>query len=95
MGSHGHSHPAAPMAGPGVPILGQPFVLKGWFPTIQLVCNCGAHEPVLIVGGPGSAGHCPACKKAFVYQGLQMDPVTQQLQLNIGMGLLEEPGPKT
>ena len=82
----------APIAFPpaAIPIVGQPFTLKGWFPTVVIVCNCGeAHEPILLVGeGPQA---CPACKRTFV-----IAHVTHQhgQPPQIGIGIVQQNRPE-
>ena len=47
-----------------IPIVGQPFHLKGFFATVMLQCNCEAREPVMLIGtGPGS---CKSCGRTFL-----------------------------
>lgn len=64
-----------------VPIVGQPFTMKGFFITVQVVCNCPDKEPVLLVGS--GIGKCPACERMFQLQGVQPGP--KGLQFQIGM----------
>ena len=78
-GRNGH---ASPVPGQNIPIIGQPFTLKNFFITVQIVCNCPAKEPLLLVGG--GPAQCPACKQGFVFQGLGADPAGQ-LQFKIGL----------
>jgi hypothetical protein len=52
-----------------VPIIGQPFTIKSWFPTVLLVCNCGQHEPIMVPKGGG--GVCPSCQRIFSIQVIQ------------------------
>jgi hypothetical protein len=78
-------HPPQPLsfaAAPRVPIIGQPTV-KGFCLTLQLVCNCEAHEPLLLVGPIGVAAVCPACKRMHVLRGVAFDPVAGELQFSI------------
>lgn len=67
---------------PQVPIVGQPFTLKNYFVTVQIVCNCVGKEPVLLAAH--TPGQCPACHRVFQLQGLKPDP-TGQLQFVIGI----------
>lgn len=71
----------------GIPILGQPFVIKGWFPTVLLGCNCGAHEAVMVPRG--GASQCPACKRVF---SIQQMVITGQVQFGIGVAAPEDAG---
>jgi hypothetical protein len=63
---------------PQVAIIGQPFTIKGWFPTVLLVCNCGANEALMVPRGAGA--QCPACKRVFTIQAVQGN-----VQFGIGM----------
>lgn len=69
---NGHKSPLAFKAPAGVPIIGQPFTIKSWFPTVMLVCNCEGKEPVMIPRG--GAAPCPACKKLYSIQQVQFTP---------------------
>ena len=56
-----------------IPILGQPFTMKTFFVTVQIVCNCEAKEPVLLVAN--GVGTCPGCRRQYQLQqvkGLQL-----------------------
>lgn len=48
-----------------IPIVGQPYKLKGVMPQALLQCSCDAKEPVLLIG-MGAQGQCPSCRRAFV-----------------------------
>lgn len=49
-----------------VPIVGQSFVLEGWFLQLLITCRCEHPKPVLIVGQPGTAaGQCSSCKTIY------------------------------
>lgn len=65
-----------------VPIVGQPFTLKNFFVTVQIVCNCAGKEPILLVGP--AIGTCPACRRQFQFQGLR----TEQGQLQFMIALV-------
>lgn len=55
--------------GQHVPIIGQPFDIKGFQVTVALVCKCdGAHTILVTSSG---LSQCPACKKAYSVAGLQ------------------------
>jgi hypothetical protein len=70
--------------GPNVPIVGQPFAIRGWFPTVLLQCNCSAaHEAIMIPRG--AAGQCPACKKVYAIQQVVMTP---DGQITFGIGIM-------
>jgi hypothetical protein len=68
--SNGNGHPPAlafaPKPSDSIPIVGQPFTIKGWFPTVLLVCNCDAKEALMIPRGGGA--QCPGCKRIFSIQ---------------------------
>ena len=81
MGDNGHK-PALAFKGPAVPIIGQPFTIKSWFPTVMLVCNCEAKEAVMIPRGSGS--QCPGCKKVYTIQQLAFGP-DGKVQFGIGV----------
>ena len=66
-----------------VPLVGQPFMVKGWFPTVQIVCACDAHEPVLCVGVAPSA--CPACGRVFQVQDIVFHAKTDQMQISLAV----------
>lgn len=55
--------PVLPFAA-DVPLVGQPCAIKAWFSTVLVQCNCGAHEPVLLIGMHASP--CPACGTTFL-----------------------------
>lgn len=79
MGSNGNS-PVVKFP-TGVPIVGQPFTLKNFFVTVQIVCNCEGKEPVLLVGN--GIGTCPGCRRGFQLQGIQSNP--RGLEFRIGL----------
>lgn len=68
-----------------VPIIGQPFTLKNFFVTLQILCNCEDKEPVLLVGN--GIGKCPACDRMFQLQGIKAD---QRGQLQFAIGLVTQ-----
>ena len=73
-----------------IPIVGQPFKLKGWFPTVLITCLCQPHgEPVMLVGT--APGQCPQCQRAYVVGQVNYDATTNHLQ--IGIGLVRPPEP--
>ncbi len=75
-----------------VPIVGQPFVVKGGYATTLVQCTCGAREPVLLVGQ--APNFCPACDLGFRVSLFSID---EQGQLKVGIRLVrrapEEPPP--
>lgn len=81
MGSNGNN-PVVQFPNQKVPIIGQPFALKNFFVTLQIVCNCEGKEPVLLVGN--GIGKCPACQRAFQLQSVRANP-KGGLEFAIGM----------
>jgi hypothetical protein len=81
---NGNGHPPALglATASRVPIIGQPTV-KGFCLTLQLVCNCDAHEPLLLIGPIGVAAICPSCKRMHVIRGVKFDPIAGELQFSI------------
>lgn len=73
-----------PFPSNSVPIVGQPFTFKSWFPTVQIVCNCEAKEPVLLIGN--GAHECPACHRHFIVAKVEYD--VQTGKLNIGVAIV-------
>lgn len=75
-----------------VPILGQPFTLKNFFVTVQIVCNCAGKEPILLVGP--AIGTCSACLRRFQFQGLRTEQGQLQFMISLIANTAEpEPGP--
>lgn len=68
-GHNGHTPALAFKPSTGIPIIGQPFTIKGWFPTVLLICNCGKGEAVMVPKGGAAA--CPACSRVFTIQAVQ------------------------
>jgi hypothetical protein len=73
----------APPSDEGVPIIGQPFKVKGGFATVMLQCTCEAAEPVLLLGG--SPGKCTACGRMFVTHTFKFDMQTGQINVNVAL----------
>jgi hypothetical protein len=69
-----------------VPIVGAAYTLKGWFLTLNLVCNCEAKESLLLVGSLGAVAKCPACHAAYQLQGVASDTAANRMQFSIGVG---------
>jgi len=82
---NGKIHPFGGKPAAAVPIVGQPFTLKGWWMQLLVTCNCSARpEPLLIIGQAGAASPaCPSCGRQIVLQGLKAD-AAGQLQFQIG-----------
>lgn len=74
-----------------IPIIGQPFKVKGGFPTVLLQCTCDAKEPVMLIGG--QPGACAACGRMFVVASFAFDRQSGQIQVNVGLmqGQMPEP----
>ncbi len=66
-----------------VPIIGQPFTFKAWFPTVSITCGCEAKESVLIVGQAIAA--CAACGRGYKVQQIQFDAATGQMNIALGL----------
>lgn len=66
---NGHKRALAFSPPKGIPLVGQPFTIKGWFPTVLLTCNCEGKEPVMIPRG--GAAQCPACKNIYTIRQIQ------------------------
>lgn len=81
--NNGHKPTLAFKAPAGLPIIGQPFTIKNWFPTVLLVCNCEGKEPVMVPRG--GAAQCPACKKIYSIQQVAMTP---DGNVNFGIGVM-------
>lgn len=73
---------------PAIPIIGQPFQIKGWFSTVLIVCNCPAKESIVIP--QAAAARCPSCGRVFLNQG----PIIQNNSIihAIGMAVPEDEG---
>jgi hypothetical protein len=64
-------------------IVGQLFTIKGWFPTVLLICNCGHPQPVMIP--QGAASQCTHCKAVYSVQGCSV--VNGQLQIGVARAM--------
>lgn len=67
---------------PTVPIIGQPFTFRHWWPTVLLNCNCDEKHALLIqdIGLPVT---CPACKRSVMIQGMAIDPHSKQIGVQV------------
>jgi len=84
----GNNGKPLPFPTANVPIIGQPFTLKGGFSTTLVQCECEAKVPVLVIGaGPGV---CAACRRTFVVLKFAFDGQTGQIQANVA---LAQPSP--
>jgi hypothetical protein len=86
MSEHNGQKPPAPLRfnGLDIPVVGQPFTIKGWFPTVLLVCNCRGKEPIMIPRGAG--GQCPSCKRVYTIQQIHTPGI------QFGIGILQPDG---
>lgn len=84
---NGHGGPLQFKSPNEIPIVGQPFTIKGWFPTVLLVCNCEGKEPVMLPRGGGA--QCPSCKKVFTIQSVQFSP---DGNVGFGIGMMQPDG---
>lgn len=80
---NGHKPALAFKAPSGIAIIGAPFTIKSWFPTVLLVCNCEGKEPVMIPRG--GAAPCPACKRLYTIQQVVFTP---DGNVNFGIGMM-------
>jgi hypothetical protein len=71
-----------------IPIVGQPFLIKGWYPTVLLVCNCEAREALMLPRG--AAVQCPGCKRLYTIQQI-LAPAG--VQFGIGVMTAEDAAP--
>lgn len=75
----------------GVPLVGQPVAIKHWFVVVNVMCNCGAHEPVLVAGKIGAAAMCPACRRVVVVAGFRSNGQNIDFDFQFGMAAPEQP----
>ncbi len=87
------------MSGPGpipfrrdVPIIGQPFTIRAWWPTAMLNCNCESKHALLLQGF-GQVTICPDCHKAFVIERAVQDPQTGQVGLQVSHVIIQPGNP--
>jgi hypothetical protein len=77
-----------------VPIVGQPFVLEGWFLQLLLTCRCEHPKPVLILGQPGAAaGQCASCHTVYTLISLGLNPQGQP-SFNVAMSAAPPTAPE-
>jgi hypothetical protein len=86
MAHNGHPHlqPANDL-----PIVGQPFTIKSWHPTVLGVCHCDGDHPILLVG-IGNPVPCPKCGKGYVVQGVLHDAETGRGAVTIGQAVVRK-----
>ena len=68
-----------------VPIIGAPMI-KGWFVTLLIQCNCEGKEPFFFGGQYGAQGQCPACKKVYLLQGIDSS-IPGQMNFQLALGI--------
>ena len=89
-GANNGRKPPAPIPGGALPIIGQPFEIKGWQFTALLVCKCdGTQHPLLVTNG--NFVRCRACGKAYTIQACQFT-AGQPPAFNIGVVAKPEDG---
>ncbi len=72
-----------------VPLVGQPFALKGFFPTAVIQCNCEPNGEIITLVANGATG-CPRCKKVYTI-GLVNWRQDQPQAAQIGIGIVHQP----
>lgn len=89
-GNGNGAHGAAPakIQHDGIPIVGQPFQVKGGFPTVSIQCTCPGKDAVLLIAN--APGICPSCKRGFVVTSFTFTGQTGQIQVNIGLLRMQE-----
>ena len=80
---HGGKPPLPFRAPAGVPIIGQPFTVKGGYATALIQCQCEAREPVLLLGN--APAFCAGCHRGFIIVGFSFDARVGQIQVNVGL----------
>lgn len=73
-----------PFQRPGVPIIGQPFTIRAWFPTVLANCSCDSKHAMLLQG-VGNVTTCPDCGKSLMIQELVQDPASQQIGVKVAL----------
>lgn len=62
--------------GGGIPLIGQPIEIWGWFPTVSFGCRCQAPQKPptpMLVAGVGSIVKCPACGAHYMIGAITMN----------------------
>lgn len=75
--------PPIPFPTAEIPLVGQPCVVRSWFATALVVCNCGASEPMMLIGL--QANPCPACGQAYYVGSVHFNRQTNEAQIGIGV----------
>lgn len=66
---------APPIPFPGAeqfPLVGQPLTIHNAVLILNIVCNCEAKTPLLLVG-LGGISYCKGCRKGFRVLGIEHD----------------------
>lgn len=81
------SKPPMPFAPPTgqIPIIGQPYQLRGIVPQVLLRCTCDGKEPLLLIG-IGATAKCPACERLFVLEKM-VAVKGGEMSAEIGVGI--------
>jgi hypothetical protein len=68
---------------PNVPIVGQPYRVITWYPTVIIACHCQDKGIALVINtGVGNYTACGQCKKLYTIQGFN-----EKGELMVGMML--------
>lgn len=65
-----------------VPIVGQPYQLLSWFPTIVIRCNCHETKPPILLIGEAIV-ECPQCHKKWQAQIVEWNKSMNTLAIGI------------
>jgi hypothetical protein len=77
---HANGHGPRPVAA-GVPIVGQPVELTGWFPTVSFICRCASPGVPLLLCGLGNAIRCPSCGTHWAVTKVGFDATNPQSEI--------------
>ncbi len=87
-----NGRPVVPFPPPAaVPLVGQPFALRGFFPTAVIQCNCEPNGEIITLVANGH-GACPRCRKVFTI-GLVQWRQDQPQATQVGIGIVHQPAP--
>ena len=80
-------NPVKPLP-PGVPLLGQPFVIEAISVPVnaRLRCNCGGPD-VLITVVASAPAPCPSCRRVYF---ITLNPTNQRIEAQIGQVAAQE-----
>ena len=62
-----------PTGDANIPIVGQAYQIRDWYPTVLLVCNCQPENKAMMILARGP-GQCPLCKQIYTLQGISILP---------------------